>query len=244
MEFGRKEIKNILTASLIAAFVFSFNEWGIESFDAIEGLKNLFIAFIFCSIIYFSHSSAQKLVAEYYEYRIEFTLISMQRRISEIKKLVSIPIGPIVTLLATFVSNGKFIFLLLNSFKHVPENEFRVGRHWINIKEYEEAQVALAGPLSQIILLIIFKLLLQFSVIFNKAMFIVSIVAIYNMLPLPHLDGMKIFFGSRPLYIASLIFMVAFIVLIFYLSTIQAIILAFLFAAVLTAIYLYKKLSH
>ena len=241
MEFGKKEIRNISIAALVAAFAFSFNEWGIGKFDAIIGIKNLLVAFVFCSIIYFSHSFAQKLAAGHYEYRIEFTLISMQRRISEVKKMVSIPIGPIITLLATFVSNGKFIFLILNSFRHVPENEFRVGKQWINIKEFEEAQIALAGPLSQIVLLIIFKLLLPFSVVFNKAMFITSVIAIYHMLPLPKVDGSKIFFGSRSLYIASLVFIVTFIILIFHLSVIQTIILALLFSTILGIMYLYKK---
>lgn len=243
MEFDKKEIRDIAIVALIAAFVFSFNEWGTSRFDAAEGMKNLFTAFIFCSIIYLSHASAQKLVASHYQYRIGFTLISMQRRINELKKFITIPIGPIITVLATLVSNGKFIFILLSSYKYIPENEYRVGKHWIHIKEYEEAQVALAGPLSQILLLIIFKLLLPVSIIFNKAMFIVSIIAIYNMLPLPHVDGMKIFFGSRPLYIASLIFIIAFIILIFHLSIIQTIILALLFTTVLSTIYLYKKLS-
>ncbi|MBS3151431.1 hypothetical protein J4443_03580 [Candidatus Woesearchaeota archaeon] len=244
MEFSKKEIKYILVAAIIAAFVFSFNEWGIEKFNIATGIKNLFIAFIFCSVIYFLHSFAQKLVADYYEYRIEFTLIDIKRRVRKIGKIgraVTIPIGPIITLLLVFISAGKFIFLLLNSYEHISQKEFRIGRQWVNLKEFEEAQIALAGPLSQIVLLIIFKLLLPFSVVFNKAMFITSVIAIYHMLPLPKVDGSKIFFGSRSLYIASLVFIVTFIILIFHLSVIQTIILALLFSTILGIMYLYKK---
>ena len=241
MEFSKKEIKLVLIAALIAAFVFSFNEWGVEEFSAVIGLKNLLIAFIFCSIIYFLHSVSQKLVADYYEYKIEFTLIDIKKKIKEIGKTVNIPIGPIITILLLFASVGKFIFLLLNSYEHISQKEFRVGRQWVNLKELEEAQIALAGPLSQVFLLIVFKVLSPLSVVFSKAMFITSVIAIYNMLPLPKVDGSRIFFGSRTLYLASLVFIVAFIVLIFHLSTVQTIILALLFSAVLSIIYLYKK---
>lgn len=240
MEFSKKEIRFILIAAFIAAFVFSFNEWGIEKFSITIGIKNLVIAFIFCLIIYFFHSAAQKFTANHYEYKIEFTLIDMKRKIKEIRKIISIPIGPIITLLLIFISNGKFIFLILNSFKHISQKEFRVGRQWTNIKEFEEAQIALSGPLSQIILLIIFKLLLSISTIFNKAMFITSVIAIYNMLPIPKVDGNKIFFGSLPLYIASLVFIVVFIILIFHLSILQTIILALIFSITIAVIYLYK----
>jgi len=243
MEFSRKEIKYILIAAFIAAFIFSFNEWGIEKFDALLGIKNLLIAFIICLVVYLLHSASQKFVADHYEYRIEFTLVSIEKRIKEIRKAVSFPIGPIASLLLTLISGGKFVFLILNSFEHIPHKEFRIGRQWTNIKEFEEAQIALAGPLSQVILLVIFKLLLPVSEVFSKAMFIASVIAIYHMLPLPKVDGIKIFFGSRLLYIASLIFIIMFIILIFHLSAIQTIILALLFSVVLSIIYLYKKLS-
>ena len=42
MEFSKKEIKYILVAAIIAAFVFSFNEWGIEKFNIATGIKNTF----------------------------------------------------------------------------------------------------------------------------------------------------------------------------------------------------------
>ncbi len=241
MEFSKKEVKYILIAALIAAFVFSFNEWGIEKFSAAVGAKNLLTAFLFCSIIYFIHSIAQKFMADYYEYNIEFTLIDMKKKVLGSNKMISLPMGPIITILLIFISAGKFVFLILNSYGHVHKKEFRIGRQWINLKEFEESQIALAGPLSQIFLLIIFKLLLPLSVVFNKAMFMTSVIAVYHMLPLPKVDGSKILFGSRTLYITGLVFIVSFVILIFHMSIIQTIILALLFSIVLSILYLYKK---
>jgi len=240
MEISKKEIKLIFIAAFIAALVLSFNEWGIEKFSLATGIKNLFIAFVFALIIYFVHSVTQKLTADHYEYKIEFSLVEMKRKIAGAKRIVNVPIGPMITMLLILISNGKFIFLVLNSYRHVIQKEFRIGRRWTNIKEFEDAQIALSGPLSQVFLLIVFKLLLVLSPIFEKAMFMTSTIAIFNMLPFPQIDGSKIFFGSKPLYITSLIFIVAFIILIFYLSVLQTVILALVFSLVIGIIYLYK----
>lgn len=240
MEISKKEIKLIFIAAFIAALVFSFNEWGIERFSFAVGVKNLFTAFIFALIIYSVHSISQKLAADHYEYKIEFSLVEMKRRINSTRKIINIPIGPIITILLILISNGKFIFLVLNSYKHIIQKEFRIGRRWTNIKEFEDAQIALSGPLSQVFLLIVFKLLLALSPIFERAMFMSSIIAIFSMLPFPQIDGSKIFFGSRALYVTSLIFIIAFIILIFYLSALQTIILALIFSLAIGIIYLYK----
>jgi len=241
MELTKKETQRIIIAAFIAAFVFSFNEWGIEKFNAAIGVKNLILAFVFCLVIYFFHAIVQKLTAEFYEYKIEFTLIDLKRKIKELRRGVSIPIGPIITLLVTFISNGNFFFIILTSFEHLQKKEFRIGRRWTNIIEFEEAQIGLSGPLSQILLLIVFKILTPLSPVFQKGMFIASTIAIFNMLPIPKVDGARIFFGSLPLYITSLVFIVVFIVLIFQLSILQTLILAFIFAFVIGLVYLFKS---
>lgn len=240
MELTKKETINIVIVAFIAAFVFSFNEWGIESFDFGVGIKNLSISFVLCLIIYSVYVLAEKLVARYYEYGISFEILILEKRIKEVRRIVKIPIGPLVTLFITLVSAGKFLFIILNSFKLVPDGELRTGRRWSGIKEFEEAQVALSGPLSLVILLVIFKIFSPFSQVFEKGMFIASTVMIFNLLPLPKVDGSKIFFGSFPLYITSLVFSVTFVLLIFYLSIIQAIILALIISLAIGIAYLYK----
>ena len=240
MELTKKETINIVIVAFIAAFVFSFNEWGIESFDFSTGLKNLSISFVLCIIVYSIYVLAEKLVARYYEYGISFEILTIEKKIKEVRRIVKIPIGPLVTLFITLASVGKFSFVILNSFKLVPDGELRTGRRWTGVKEFEEAQVALSGPLSLVVLLVIFKTLSPFSQVFEKGMFIASTIMIFNLLPLPKVDGSKIFFGSFPLYVTSLIFSVAFVLLIFYLSIIQTIILALVIALAVGIAYLYK----
>ena len=43
MELSKKEVKKIILVAFIAAFVLTFDEWGIESFDLIFGLRNLML---------------------------------------------------------------------------------------------------------------------------------------------------------------------------------------------------------
>lgn len=240
MQLRKKEIQSILIVAFIAALIFSFNEWGIKNFSVIIGLQNLLLAFIFCLIIYTVHAFSQKLTANFFEHEVEFTHISIKKKIKEIHRSITIPIGPLITFFITLISNGKFIFLILNSFDLKSNKTNRLGRKWTNIKDFEEAQIALAGPLSDILLLILFKLLLPLSFVFSKGMFIASTIAIFNMLPLPKVDGSRIFFGSRPLYVASLIFIIIFVILIFQLSIIQTLILALILSLVVGILYLYK----
>jgi Zn-dependent protease len=243
MEINKKELKKILIIALVAAFAFTFNDWGIDVFDFFFGFTNLILAFIFTLTIYLVHITTQKLTANYFDHNIEFEILSMTKKIKEIRKTIQIPIGPIITLLITLISNGKLFFLLLNSFKDIPNKTSRVGRQWTNIKDFEEAQIALAGPLSSLILLALFKILSPLSLVFNQGMFIASTIAIFNMLPLPKVDGVKIFMGSRILYIASLIFIILFILLAFNLSIIQTLILSLILSLATGLIYLYRLKS-
>ena len=240
MQLRKKEIRSILIIAFIAAFIFSFNEWGIDKFNLLVGIQNFLFALVFCLIIYTTHAFSQKFTAKFFDHEIEFTLLTIRKKIKEVRKTIMVPIGPAITLLITLLTNGKLIFLLLNSFEMKSNKTHRLGRKWINIKDFEEAQIALAGPLSEILLLILLKILSPLSLIFSKGMFIASTIAIFNMLPLPKVDGSKIFFGSRPLYVASLVFIIIFIILIFQLSILQTLILAMILTIIVGTIYLYK----
>ncbi len=96
---------------------------------------------------------------------------------------------------------GGFIF---GWAKPVPYNPYnlRPGR-------WSEAQVAIAGPASNILLALIFSLILRFGVsggwanpafvqITAVIVFINILLAIFNLMPIPPLDGSKILFAFLP----------------------------------------------
>jgi len=108
--------------------------------------------------------------------------------------------GSIILPLILYVTHAGFI---LGWAKPVPYNPYnlRPGR-------FSEALVAIAGPASNLILAIIFGILLRFGVAngFNDAflqitsliVFMNLLLMIFNLVPIPPLDGSKILFALIP----------------------------------------------
>jgi len=108
------------------------------------------------------------------------------------------PIGSIVVPLITWFSGG-FIF---GWAKPVPYNPYNLRKG-----KWSEAYVALAGPLSNIALATVFGLLIRFGggafsgtvlTVFATIVLINIILAIFNLIPVPPLDGSKVLFAALP----------------------------------------------
>ena len=103
------------------------------------------------------------------------------------------PIGTILLPLILFLSKSP---ILLGWAKPVPYNPLALFKDF----KYGPLKVALAGPLSNLAIALVFGLILRFIPIipYNMAPFIQIIVLIncllfvFNMLPIPPLDGSKI----------------------------------------------------
>lgn len=84
--------------------------------------------------------------------------------------------------------------------KPVPFNPYNLSN-----KKWGEAIVAAAGPLSNIFIALVFGLAIRFiplsqsfSSIFQIIVFINILLAIFNLVPIPPLDGSKILFSFLP----------------------------------------------
>ncbi|MDO8594066.1 MAG: site-2 protease family protein [bacterium] len=114
------------------------------------------------------------------------------------------PIGSVlVPLLLFFTSTG----VMFGWAKPVPVNPYNLRG------KYGEAIVAVAGPLSNILLAVVFGLLVRFASDFLPASFIhiaISVViinivlAIFNLVPIPPLDGSKILFAFLPYHMQTI----------------------------------------
>ncbi|MDB5194530.1 MAG: peptidase [Parcubacteria group bacterium] len=113
------------------------------------------------------------------------------------------PFGSVILpILLYFSSGGGFVFGWAKPVPYNPHN-LRPGR-------WPEAFVALAGPLSNLTIALIFGLVIRFSgasayslnsgfyFILSLIVFINLTLAIFNLVPLPPLDGSKILFAIFP----------------------------------------------
>ncbi len=108
------------------------------------------------------------------------------------------PFGSIILPLLLYFSHAGF---LIGWAKPVPYNAYNLRNH-----RWGEAIVAVVGPLSNIIIAIIFGLIIRFGVglgfsmspavlhITSYIVIINLVLAIFNLIPIPPLDGSKILF--------------------------------------------------
>lgn len=111
-------------------------------------------------------------------------------------------IDPFFTILLPFLMIISGIGFVIGGAKPVPVNPF-------NLKgKYAELKVALSGPMSNIFLAFLFGLIIRFFpyiresetlfFAFGAVVFINLLLAVFNLLPIPPLDGSHILFAIFP----------------------------------------------
>lgn len=105
--------------------------------------------------------------------------------------------GSVIVPLILAISKAGFI---IGWAKPVPVNPYNLRN-----QRWGEAMVAVAGPASNVFLAVVFGLLLRFGFIPSSAVLAVGaivainlILAVFNLVPIPPLDGSKILFALLP----------------------------------------------
>ncbi len=112
-------------------------------------------------------------------------------------------IDPIGSVLVPIITS--FAGITFGWAKPVPYNPYNLRN-----QKWGEAMVAAAGPLTNILIAVVFGLIIRFGLIdfignqslavFFGAIVVINIVlALFNLIPIPPLDGSKIFFSFLPL---------------------------------------------
>jgi len=186
-KFTRYELVGLVISVLIVSFVISFREWGSTSFDLGIGLSNLFNSILIVALSILIHDAGQRIWGLAIGYRIEYRMWTF---------------GLIAALALAFMSNGSFWLIAPSGFMLHHLAGHRLGWFRYGINYFGQGMVALAGPLFSLMLIILLKVIYAFSpnTLVEKAIMFNVVYAITSMLPIPPLDGSKIFFGSRMVY--------------------------------------------
>lgn len=242
-----KTYKILIISALILGFVFGFDDKR-PVFELSSWLLNYLKATIFSFIALTIFLYTPNLFKEKYGCKIGYEIWNLKRfgikpwrtfakksRIGSINvRIKSIPIGIIIPILITLLSKGSLYFVATLSMLTTIKPAYRIGKKSV-IQEFENAKIALIGPLTMILLAVliqtIFPQLHDFTLIS-------SMIAISYMLPLPGLNGATIFFSSKPLYTLSAVFIIITALLLNFISPILATIIATIFAITLALIYL------
>ncbi len=196
VRFSKDEIKALLIASIAFGFMLSFKGWGIEQFDIAAGITNWLLATVIALGGVFTGMLAHKIGAAYLGFRAECKLWSY---------------GIIIGLVLVFVTRGNFWFLAAigTVYHHLAVHRLGFFRYGLNY--WDQAKAAFVGPLANILLAALIKIIATGSIVIpiglagsplvEKAILFNLWYAIFNMLPIPPLDGTVAFYASRTWYV-------------------------------------------
>src|SRR3989338_452012 len=160
-KFTEHELRGLIIAILIIAFVFSYDDWGPgNTFVLSVGIYNFFNAILIVALSILIHDAGQRIWALAIGYRLEYKMWGF---------------GLLVALVISFISNGNLWLVIPSGFMLHHLAGHRLGWFRYGINYFGQAMVAMAGPLFSLMLLILLKILnsflpnalLQKAIIFN-----------------------------------------------------------------------------
>ena len=219
MKFHKGELVNLLLSVLLLGILFSF--FGILGApDLAEAFRYFLFVTFFVGISFALHELAHKFVAEKYGCISIYTID---------------PRAMLFSIILTFLSFGSIIFAAPGYVRILKTS--RIGRSFAELSREEIGKIAIAGPLANLILSILFAILLKTSKIFFYPFQINLFLGIFNLLPFPPLDGSKVLGWSLSSWSISFL---AFILLSFLYSDLLSWFLSFLVLAAIIFLVIQK----
>lgn len=194
--FSAQEIRSLILTIIVIGFIFSFKEWGVEKFDLLIGLKNFVNASLIVGLAFFVHEAVHRYFALKVGLKAEYKAWTF---------------GLILGIILIFISEGNLIFLAPGGIVISMLPGLRLGHFRYQMSYITMGWIAVSGPLANIALAIFFKMLSALPLnplLIEKAIFINVWLAVFNMLPIPPLDGSKMMYASRFTYVLLLGFVV------------------------------------
>ena len=183
-KFTPSELRGFIIVVLVIAFVISFRDWGREQVDIASGLFNLMNAILIVGFTMLARDFAHKVGGLTVGFRLEYKMWTW---------------GLLLAVVLAFVSNGRLWFLMPGGLIAHHLAGHRLGWFRYGLNYFALAMAALWGPLMNIVLIMIFRVVNSFlhNPLIEKLILLNVAFAIWSMIPIPPMDGSKIFYGSR-----------------------------------------------
>jgi Zn-dependent protease len=221
--FNRKELISFAVATVLLAFIFGFDD-GRATFSFAPWFGNYILVLILVFIALFFRVAIQKMVALAYGINAQFKMWSY-----------GLAIGAALILL----SNGKLILLLPGSIMFVHLTSERLGQFRYGLNYGDCGRIAALGSVANMVLGMFTKQMMRMlnfsSPVLDKLIYINFLLALFMMLPIPPMDGITSFFGSRMTYVV--IFGLIFGYVVLYVGKIYSLFLAIFIAVIVWALY-------
>ncbi|MBI4150484.1 hypothetical protein HY488_03700 [Candidatus Woesearchaeota archaeon] len=218
--FTPEELRALVIGILLTGFMFSFDEWGTTTFSLSEGLRNLVNAILIATLAFLVHQSAQRIVALSVGFKLEYRIWMY---------------GIIIGLALTIVSRGKLWLLAPGGIIAYHLVGHRIGSFRYGLNYWPLGMIGLVGPLSNLVLAMVFKLLLLLAptnVLLQQAMVFNIWFALFTILPIPPLDGSHLFFASRLMYMFMLGAVIGMSTALYFFGIFASIVLGIIFGVV------------
>jgi len=243
--FTQKERKHLIISILVLGLAFGLNDKQ-PAFNIVNWTFNLVRAVFSAAIVLLLYELIHKFIARRYNADTEYELWSIRRygfwRSARFPKKIfgrtieSFPLGVVLSILAALLSNGTFYLTPISSFKIIEKPHLRIGAKFRQLTNFEEAKIAVSSMLFLAVIALIL-VSLNYPVIFNQLVTMLFVFIAYSLIPFSSLDGAKIFFGSVPLYLATLAFILAAYFLIDVAGIFSILLIALLGAAFILLLY-------
>jgi Zn-dependent protease len=258
--FNLKEVKALVISVIIMGIALGFNDkqdvfvWGYF-------LNNMAMMILMVAIAFVVHQLGHKLVAYLHGFSTEYKLWNLTqlrwwplyKRWSPLRgnyfpkkirilgkdfTIPGLPIGIIIAFFVTLFSNGYLFWLAVGKYDLLIERKSRLGKRFVEVTDFEEAKIALAGPLANVALMV-FAALFNNLGTFDNFIMINGFMALFYLIPVSQLDGGKAFHCSRVLYLMTVLLVICMILLVKYISIIPLLVISLLLALIGGGVYFY-----
>ena len=231
--FEKKEVLQLILAVLLITYLIMFSDFT---------LVNFFVSLVFAFLLLVPHVIAHKIAAEYYLAESKFKFFEWKRfwffEDSEFKNPV--PIWIILPVLAVFLTQGIVKIFTIETCDITWKAERRIGRWFVQLQEHEIASIALAGPIVNLFFAFIGGVMFSITglVLMKQFAILNAWFAFFSLLPIGSLDGTKVLFGGMGRWVFVFVFTIAILVLLHFISIYVTLIIALIFAAIITLWFL------